>query len=197
MSEPVGVILAAGLATRMGRPKQLLGYRDGTVLGSVLGAARSSRLRRVAVVLGAYEREIRDSVDLSEAWVAVNPAPERGTLSSLQVAAETTGNAPLLLLMGDMPGIAPAVIDAHLSAWDDDPAWLRTTAYTDSVGHPLMLSPELIGGLGELVGPKPLWHLTQDERTRSLQVDGPMPVDVDTPGDYSEALAREEAEETE
>ena len=194
MKAAVGVILAGGLSIRMGQPKQLLPYGDGTVLDSVVDAARASKLERICVVLGAYEPEIRYTVGLHEAWTVVNPEPERGNLSSLQAAAKTVGDAAVVLLMGDMPGVEPEVIDRHLEAWSDDPAWLRTTTYADGVGHPFMLSPELIAGLDELSGPKPLWALTQDERTRTLEVSGPMPVDVDTPEDYTEALARDSAE---
>ncbi|NND02139.1 MAG: nucleotidyltransferase family protein [Acidimicrobiia bacterium] len=194
MTEPVGVVLAAGLATRMGRPKQLLPYRDGTLLGAVLSAARASRLNRICVVLGAYEAEIRQSVDFGDSTVVINPAPERGNLSSLQVAVGSVGVAPLVLLMGDMPGVDAAVIDAHVSAWEGDQAWLRTTRYTDRVGHPLMLSPELVASLDDLEGAHPLWQLVHDERTRTLTVDSPMPTDIDTPDDYDEALARDSAE---
>ena len=195
MTDPLGVILAAGLAERMGVPKQLLPYRDGTVLGSVITAALTSQLSEIVVVIGSYEEEVRDGVDLTGVHVVVNPEPERGNLSSLLAAADSTGNGPLLLLMGDMPGLTAATIDAHLAAMRDDPAWLRTTTYTDGVGHPFMLSATLVSELGALAGPKPLWRLTQDERARTLVVDFEMPVDVDTPADYTELLARDAGEE--
>lgn len=197
MTDPVGVILAAGLATRMGRPKQLLPYGDGTVLGATVAAATASDLSRVCVVLGAYEAEIRQSVPLENALVVINPAPDRGNLSSLRAAAAAIGEAPLLLMMGDMPGIDVEAINRHLQEWRSDPAWLRLTEYTDGVGHPFMLSPELLAGLGELKGARPLWELGQDDRAETLLFDGPMPIDVDTPDDYTEALARNTVETTE
>ncbi len=194
MSHPVGVILAAGLATRMGRPKQLLPYRDTTVLGSVIAAARASRLERVILVLGAYRDEVEAAVDTVGVAVVHNPEPERGNLSSLLIAGAEAGDAPIVLLMGDMPGIAPAVIDAHIAAWDESPAWMRVTEYHDGRGHPFLLAPDLVAGLSELEGPKPLWALTQMPAAESLVVDEPMPVDVDTPEDYGEALARDAAD---
>ncbi len=194
MSRPVGVILAAGSATRMGRPKQLLPYRDTTVLGSVIAAARRSRLERVILVLGAYGDEVGAAVDTDRVEVVHNPAPERGNLSSLLVAAIELGDRPVLLLMGDMPGIDPAVIDAHLDAWEESPAPMRITGYSDTAGHPFMLSPEVVGTLSELDGPKPLWALARAATTEVLAVAQPMPVDVDTPEDYGEALARDSLE---
>lgn len=194
MSDPVGVVLAAGLATRMGRPKQLLPYRNGSVLGAVLGAARVSRLRRVVVVLGAYEQEIRRIVPLGDVSVVVNPEPHRGNLSSLLTAATVTGGAPILLLMGDMPGVAPEVIDLHLDAWSAEPAWLRTTTYANGVGHPFMLSPDVVAKLDELAEPRPLWSLTQDGRAETLRVECDMPADIDTPDDYRDALAQDQGQ---
>ena len=191
MSEPVGVVLAAGLATRMGGPKQLLPFRDSSVLETVVNAAARSLLKRVVVVLGAYAAEIQDKVDLAAVEVVVNPEPERGNLSSLRTAIGVVGEQPILLIMGDMPGITSELIDAHVTAFSADPAWLVTTTYEDGVGHPFMLSQELVGSLEELGGPKPLWQLTEDERAATLHVEGPMPTDIDTPADYGEALARD------
>ena len=36
-----GLVLGAGGSKRLGRPKQLLPYRDGTLLGHVVGVARA------------------------------------------------------------------------------------------------------------------------------------------------------------
>ncbi len=190
MTQPVGVILAAGFAARMGRPKQLLPYRDTTLLGAVIAAARASALDRVILVLGAHRAEIVAAHDLEGIDVVENPHPQRGNLSSLRLAAARAPDAPLLLLMGDMPGVDPLVIDAQLERWRQQPGWLRVTEYTDGRGHPFVLSPELIGELDQLEGPKPLWALSQHDRADTLVVPGPMPVDVDTPDDYRKAVAR-------
>lgn len=194
MSRPVGVILAAGLATRMGRPKQLLPYRDTTVLGSVIAAARASRLERVILVLGAYGDDVLAAVDTEGIEVVHNPQPERGNLSSLLIAVAEAAATPILLLMGDMPGVTSAVIDEHVAAWYESPAWMRLTEYNDGRGHPFLMSPDFVAGLSELEGPKPLWALTQAPATEALVVAQPMPVDVDTPEDYGEALARDAAD---
>ena len=194
MSDPVAVILAAGRAERMGRPKQLLPYRDTTVLGAVVEAAGAAGFSRPVVVLGAYADEVRRVVDLAGCEVVVNPDPDRGNLSSLRVAAAITADAPVLLLMGDMPGIEPTVLAAHVEAHRREARWLRTTDYEDGIGHPFLLSAELMASLDDLGGSKPLWALTADERATSLEVAGPMPVDVDTPEDYEEALGRHVSE---
>lgn len=194
MSNPVGVILAAGMATRMRRPKQLLRYGDTTVLGAVVATALESNLDRVVVALGAFESEIRAAIDLSAVEVVVNPEPERGNISSLRLAAGLLEAAPALLLMGDMPGVTAAVINAHLAAWRESPHWLVTTTYEDGMGHPFMLSPELLDSVDDLDGRKPLWRLAASTGATTLRVPGTMPVDIDTPADYHEALSRSDHE---
>lgn len=191
MTEPVGVILAAGMSTRMGQPKQLLPFGDSTVLETVVDAALCSRLQRVIVVLGAYAEDILAAADLSDVEIVVNPEPERGNLSSLRAAAAVTGGAPVVLLMGDMPGLDPATIDAHLESAAAAPTWLATTTYRDGVGHPFLLSSEIMNRLDQMEGSKPLWRLTENERATSIVVSSDMPTDIDTPDDYGEALARD------
>jgi molybdenum cofactor cytidylyltransferase len=174
----------------MGRPKQLLPFGGTTVLGRVIDTAVASRLNRVVVVVGSYHDEIVGHLQRDDVEFLTNSDPDQGNLSSLLVASCEVAPAPILLLMGDMPGLNVAVIDAHLDMFEESPAWLRVTEYSDRRGHPLMLSSELVAQLDALEGPKVLWRLTTDERTRSLAVGESMPVDIDTPADYRGALER-------
>ena len=193
MSQPVGVVLAAGFSTRMGEPKQLLSYGDTTVLGAVVDTALQSRLERVVVVVGAEADAVRDAIADRAVEIVVNPAPERGNLSSLLCAAQHVGGGPLLLMMGDMPGLPVAVIDAHLEAWAQDPVDMRVTDYVDGRSHPLVIGAGLTARLGDLGGPKPLWKLAGAEDVATLPVQGEAPVDLDTPADYEIAARRLDA----
>jgi molybdenum cofactor cytidylyltransferase len=99
------IILAAGASSRMGTPKALLDYRGETFLDRlirVLGAVTDP----VIVVLGYHAEEIRSSAR-GDAKFVINPAPERGQLSSLK-----TGLAALPPDAGDfafIPMDCPAV----------------------------------------------------------------------------------------
>jgi molybdenum cofactor cytidylyltransferase len=101
-----GLILAAGASSRMGSPKALLEYRGESFLGRltrVLGEVA----KPVVVVLGYHAEMIRPQVGRG-AWIVVNPAPERGQLSSLQtglaaIPAEAEG---FLFMPVDCPAVA-------------------------------------------------------------------------------------------
>jgi molybdenum cofactor cytidylyltransferase len=77
-----GIILAAGASSRMGSPKALLEYRGESFIGRLVRVL-SPACDRVVVVLGYHAADIRPGVPASAA-VTINPAPERGQLSSLQ-----------------------------------------------------------------------------------------------------------------
>ena len=77
-----GIILAAGASSRMGSPKALLEYR-GERFVQRLVRVLSPVCHRVIVVLGYHAAAIRPSIPAA-ATVVINPAPERGQLSSLQ-----------------------------------------------------------------------------------------------------------------
>jgi CTP:molybdopterin cytidylyltransferase MocA len=99
-----GIILAAGASSRMGSPKALLEYRGESFIQRLVRVL-SPACDRVIVVLGYHAADIRPGVPGS-AVVTINPAPERGQLSSLQ-----TGLAVL-----------PAEFDGFLFTPVDSPA---------------------------------------------------------------------------
>ncbi len=79
-----GIILAAGASSRMGSPKALLDYRGETFIGRLVRVI-SSVCDPVIVVLGYHADAIRPAIK-GAASIVMNPAPERGQISSLQAA---------------------------------------------------------------------------------------------------------------
>ncbi len=109
MSKQVaGIILAAGDSSRFGSPKQLLPWRETTVLNSVVKTAIEVRLLPVVVVLGANADLIRPG--LPEGCVVVTNAEwSEGQSSSIriglsQLPQEIDG---VLILLGDQPQVNP------------------------------------------------------------------------------------------
>ena len=146
-----GVILAAGASSRMGSPKALLEYRGETFLGRlirVLEAAASP----VIVVLGYHAETIRPKVE-GRAQMVLNPAPERGQLSSLQtglaaIPAEAEG---FLFIPVDCPAVEENTVRRVVEAFEerDDGTLLviprvRIGAEVKR-GHPVCAARKLIG----------------------------------------------------
>src|SRR5947199_3313501 len=81
-----GLVLAAGGSSRLGRPKQLLPYRGGTLLDWTLGIARRCGLDQLIVALGGGLDEVRLQVDLEGVDVVVNERYGEGCASSIGAA---------------------------------------------------------------------------------------------------------------
>ena len=77
------IILSAGASSRMGRPKALLPYREGTFLEHLIQVTRHPRVGVTRVVLGSGAEDIRTIAKLSPHMVVLNPNWQQGQLSSI------------------------------------------------------------------------------------------------------------------
>ncbi|MEJ5253446.1 MAG: nucleotidyltransferase family protein, partial [Armatimonadota bacterium] len=121
--EIVAVILAAGASQRMGRPKMLLPFGDGTVIETVVNSVTASRVSHTVVVLGYAWTRIYSLLEHLPVEVIVNPRPELGMISSVQwaVAQMNQSAEGMLFVLGDQPLIPTWVHDAVLDAFAYDP----------------------------------------------------------------------------
>ena len=189
MPSVCGLVLGAGGSKRLGRPKQLLPYRDGTLLGHVVGTARACRFDQTLVAIGGAADDDRAGVDLGGVEVVVNEAYGEGCSSSIAAALSAVrGSVDVLVLMlGDQPGVTPDTVRALLAARGDAP--LAVCRYDDGRGHPIAFSREVFGELANLHGDKGVWKLLDRGPVVEVPIPGPIPLDVDTPEDYRAVLA--------
>jgi molybdenum cofactor cytidylyltransferase len=186
-----GLVLGAGGSQRLGRPKQLLPYRDGTLLGHVVGVARTCSFDQLVVALGGAVEEVREHVDVQGAEVVVNDAYGEGCSSSIAAALRAVDPRcdVLVLMLGDQPGVTAATVAALLAGRGDAP--LAVCRYHDGRGHPLAFARGTFGALADLHGDKAVWRLL-DQRApdvAEVPIGGPIPLDVDTEEDYAAVLA--------
>ena len=193
MAGIVGVVLGAGRSSRFGTPKQLLPFGDTTMLGQVVRNANASSLDRVVVVLGRASGELRGSVDFGRVVVVDNTAYGTGCASSLLAGMDAAGEdcEALVLLLGDQPGVRAEFVDAVLSEWRSSRPWASVTSYGGELGHPFVFALEAFEQLRGLHGDKAVWKLIEayPQRVHRVEIESPLPPDVDTPEDYELALA--------
>jgi molybdenum cofactor cytidylyltransferase len=181
-----GIVLAAGASRRLGTPKQLLPYRDTTVLGATLDAARCAGFDQLIVTLGGAADAVRDAVSLEGVDVVFAEDFGTGCSASLRVALERVDPqaAGIVLLLGDQPRMAAATLRRMIA---QGPAGdVMVCRYDDGIGHPFWFGRDVFGDLSRLHGDKAVWKLIESGRygVRELAVDGPVPLDVDTWDDY-------------
>jgi molybdenum cofactor cytidylyltransferase len=193
MSEPfvAGLVLAAGGSRRLGRPKQLLPFRDVTLLGHTVATARACRFDQLLVAVGGDADAIRARVNLAEADVVVNPGSSGGCSSSIAVAIDALDPAAtvLVLMLGDQPGVVPDTVRRLLVARGDAP--LAVCRYDDGRGHPFAFDRAVFDDLRGLHGDKAVWRMLgqRPDDVVEVPVAGPVPLDVDTWEDYEAVLA--------
>lgn len=191
MSRVTGVVLAAGRSRRLGQPKQILPYRDSTVLGETLRMARRCGFDQLIVTLGGAAEEVRREVSLDGAETVVVDDPASGCAASLRVVVERVdpASAGIVLLLGDQPGVTEVTVRRLIEAGVGES--IAVCRYDDGIGHPFWLARGVFGELAGLHGDKGVWKLIDSGRFDVLEVpvDGPVPLDVDTWDDYERLIA--------
>jgi molybdenum cofactor cytidylyltransferase len=185
--------LAAGEGRRFGGVKQLAELNGRPLLEYAIAAmTEAAQLERVVVVLGAHAAKIRGAVDFGRAEPIVCEGWKEGIAASLRCAVEWLPEAdPLVIGVGDQPGLTPAAIDAVLKALGDDPSASAARAtYDGSPGHPVAVRATLRGALLRLRGDAGAGRLLTDSGTVEVECSGlGAGADVDTRG-HLKALCR-------
>jgi molybdenum cofactor cytidylyltransferase len=186
-----GLVLGAGGSRRLGSPKQVLPYGDGTLLGHVVGVARACRFDQLLVAIGGAAAEVREGVDLAGAEVVVNEDYGEGCASSIAAALAAVDPRcdVLVLMLGDQPGVRAASVAALVEGRAG--ADLAVCRYDDGRGHPIAVGRAAFGDLASLHGDKGVWRLLDagGDAVAEVRVPGPVPIDVDTREDYAAVLA--------
>jgi molybdenum cofactor cytidylyltransferase len=192
-----GVILAAGASSRMGSPKALLEYRGETFVGRLVRVL-GSVAEPVIVVLGYQAETIRPAV-ARNARVVVNPAPERGQLSSLQTALAELPEAVegFLFIPVDCPAPDPETVERVAAAFRGRPSAIQLVVpqFRGKHGHPVCASPAIARELLALPASAQARDVVHRHVSDTLYVDVDDPgilTDVDNPERYRSLSARQQ-----
>jgi len=136
-----GVVLAAGRSARLGRPKQLLPYRERPLLEWALAAMAQSMVDETIVVLGHDAARIQAEVDLHGARVAYNARYVDGLSTSLHAGLAALGAdvTAAVLTVGDQPLLDAGAVDALIALHTQTDAPIIATDYGAYQGTPLLL----------------------------------------------------------
>jgi molybdenum cofactor cytidylyltransferase len=186
-----GLVLAAGKSSRLGQPKQLLPYRGTTLLDATLDVARSCGFDQLLVTVGGAWQAVQDAVDLTGVDVVVNQEFATGCSSSISAAINVVDprSNGIVLMLGDQPGVTPDAVRRLIAGASSSP--LGVCRYSDGRGHPFWFHRGVFEDLRTLHGDKAVWKLLESGRydVADVEIDGPVPLDVDTWDDYNALLA--------
>lgn len=196
-----GVILAAGDSSRMGKDKALLPWpppaagqlpSSETFLSAAIRSL-SSACEFVLVVVGKNEAAVAPIIYAQGASLVVNPDPDRGQFSSLQVGLREVlnhGRDAAMVTLVDRPPINAATIqilrEAFAAAGQN--IWAVVPEYSGKHGHPYLVGREMM----EAFLRAPAVSIARDvehrhqQHVQYVQVDDPLvALNINTPEDYA------------
>jgi molybdenum cofactor cytidylyltransferase len=188
----IAILPAAGASRRMGRPKLLLPFRGGTVVGSLVQALREGGVSEIVLVTAPDDEALRAWAAEAAVRTAVNPDPDRGMLSSIR---EGLAWAPryqqIVVCPADLPALRASTVAAVLA--EAGQHLLTVASYQGRRGHPLVIAPSLISEIGTLDLSVGLRELLDRHPVHEVEVDDPGAIhDVDTPEEYRDLTGEED-----
>lgn len=188
------LILAAGSSSRMGQPKQLLPWKDTTLLGNAIRNATSSSARAIYVVLGANAKSIRKEIVASEIEVIENPDWQHGIGSSIAIGMKILLKKDndfdgILIMLADQPLIDKDYLNLMITAFNNQPECIIATAYRNRAGVPALFDKVYFNELEDLendFGAKELIGKNRD-KIFTINPDNKS-VDIDTKSEYQNLI---------
>jgi CTP:molybdopterin cytidylyltransferase MocA len=192
-----GLVLAAGAATRMGRPKALLptGLAGETFLSRVVTTLQAAGVDDVVIVTAPGADDVRRALAALPvlARVVENPHPEHGQLSSMLAGlnfVDHPGVNAVLVTLVDAPFVAHETVRTLLEAYRRTHAPIVRPARGGRHGHPVIFDRRVFQELRHAdpaQGAKAVVRAHAGEVLDVEVVDDGAFQDIDTPEDYERA----------
>jgi molybdenum cofactor cytidylyltransferase len=189
-----GLILAAGLSSRMGELKALLHFGEDTLIERQVKSFIRADINEVFVVCGYRADEIKAAVKDYPVHVVLNENYIQGMLSSVKKGLEAVNRGSydcIILLPVDYPLIQPYTIEMLASKFSASRASIVYPSYNYKKGHPILISTELIDAILAYDGEGGLKSVLKDYEKEAEYVDvgnASVLIDIDTRQDYARAL---------
>lgn len=132
----------------MGRDKALLPWHGSTFLRAHIDVLKS-HTDFVLIVAGRNHAALESLADASGAYLTINPQPERGQFSSLQIALQETlnrGRDAAVITPVDRPPVRSETIVQlrHAFEQSERSVWAVVPEHAGHHGHPIVVGREMI-----------------------------------------------------
>jgi molybdenum cofactor cytidylyltransferase len=187
----VGLLLAAGSATRFGSDKLQHSLPHGVAIAVQAARHLHGAVSRVVAVVRPGSETLADNLQRENCEIVVCPNAAEGMGASLACAVRATGRADgYLVALGDMPFVRPSSISAVRDALANGAA-LAAPFWRARRGHPVGISGQFFDDLLGLRGDAGAKALLAANHGRLLKIpvgDPGVIRDIDTPSDLAPPL---------
>lgn len=195
MEHRVGIIiLAAGSSSRLGLPKQLLEYKNTTLLKKAINEASSLPQGTIIVVTGAYNEQIEKELDSAAVTICFNADWKSGMASSIAKGLEVLLHLhpdieKCLFTVCDQPYVTTAVFKSLVSEQSKMNKGIVACAYAETVGTPVLFDKKYFSALLQLKGQEGAKKIINAflEDTVSVPFEKGA-IDIDTAEDYQNLI---------
>ena len=192
-----GVVLAAGLSSRMGTNKMLLELGGRTLVQRAVATALAAGLDPVLVVVGHERERVQEELMGLRCTPVFNKEYARGIHSSLKagISAVAAENDAAAVLLGDMPLVRAEMVRALVDAFRRGSAPLAISLYGEVVAPPIVYARSLFPELCAIDGDGCGKRVVKQHRSEALELRWPEETltDLDSPQDVARVRARLEA----
>ncbi|MEP6805790.1 MAG: nucleotidyltransferase family protein [Flavobacterium sp.] len=189
------VILAAGNSSRLGKPKQLLSYKNTSLLKNTISQGSLVQNTVIIVVTGANHELAEREITASKATVIFNPDWQSGMSTSI-----SKGLTEILRLypeiekcifsVCDQPFVTTAIFENLISEHNITNNGIVASAYSETLGTPVLFHKKYFNELLNLKGQegaKKIINKFHDDTTSISFEKGN--IDIDTEEDYLKLIS--------
>jgi molybdenum cofactor cytidylyltransferase len=187
------ILLAAGESSRMGVPKQLLMYKNRSLLQISIDAAALSKTQYQLLVLGEKYAQILSEIKLGKMEVIVNSKWQKGMASTLKLGLEYVVEKgdfdQIVVILCDQPFITSELIDQLISTQNSTGKGIVACHYKETNGVPVLFTKKYYPELLKLNGQEGAKKIIYEHSNDLALVDFELGIiDIDTREDYRDLI---------
>jgi len=185
------IILAAGESKRMGQPKMLLPWGEGTVLTHIISVFQNAGLEDILVITGGSREQVEKLVSNQNVRTIFNKEYAKAEmLSSIQcgIWALARQTQAVLIGLGDQPQVQERSVRMVCEAFLETEPNIVVPSYKMRRGHPWLVARPLWDNLLVMKSPQSPRDFLESYRNEIQYVvmdDPNILADLDTPEDYA------------
>ncbi len=189
------VILAAGSSSRLGKPKQLLAYKNTTLLKNTIDEAALVPDVQIVVVTGSNHELVKEEIRTDKIKISFNPDWEVGMSSSIvkglkDLLTEFPETEKCIFAVCDQPYVSAAVFENLIKQYHTIKKGIAASAYANTLGTPVLFDKKYFDELLALKGQegaKKIINKFLDDTVAVVFEKGN--IDIDTAEDYDNLIS--------
>lgn len=196
------IILAAGMSSRMGKPKLLLPFKGLPLITYPHLLAQQNSLHPIVCVTGRYDEQITSVLAPVEPNITLhyNPHYESGMASSLKAGIRAVYGKvdAVMIFLGDQPLVPNEAVQAIIAQYrDSEEAGIKIVRplFGQRLGHPILFDSSLFDEFEALQGDEGGKSIIQRHQNAVKLMQFPNSdwgIDIDTEEEYLTLMKRTE-----